>query len=75
MFAYPDSYRFHLDTFLPYYFPPYWIKSFIEVYKQMMNCLIVFPFFLKYITNPVYMITSLDTDRSGSKNSLISVCS
>ena len=38
--------------------PPNWIISFLEVYKELVHCLIVFPFFLKYLTNTEYMINS-----------------
>ena len=38
--------------------PPNWIISFLEVYKELMHCLIVFPFFLKYLTDTEYMISS-----------------
>ena len=30
----------------------------LEVYKELMNFLIVFPFFLKYLANAEYMINS-----------------
>ena len=33
-------------------------NSFLEVYKQLMHCLIVFPFFLKYLTNTECMISN-----------------
>ena len=60
MFAFPDSaISFIEDTFLlasavslgyqtQYIIqdlPPNWIIGFLEVYKQMMHCRIVFPFF------------------------------
>jgi hypothetical protein len=38
--------------------PPNWIISFLEVYKDLMHCFIVFPFSLKYLTNAQYMISS-----------------
>jgi len=38
------------------YLPPNWIISFLEVYKELMHCCTVFPFFLKYLTNAEYMI-------------------
>jgi hypothetical protein len=28
--------------------------SFLEVYKELMHCFVVFPFFLKYFTNAEY---------------------
>ena len=38
------------------YLPPNQII--LEVYKQLMQCLIVFPFFIKYLMNAEYMIIS-----------------
>jgi len=32
-------------------------KSFLEVYKKLMHCFIVFSFFLKYLPNAEYMIS------------------
>ena len=32
--------------------------SFLEVYKELMHGFIVFPFFLNYLTNAEYMISS-----------------
>ena len=37
--------------------PPKWIIICLEVYKQLMHCFIVVPFFLKYLTNAEYMTT------------------
>jgi len=37
---------------------PNWIISFLEVYKELMHCFVVFPFFLKYLTNANYIIRS-----------------
>jgi hypothetical protein len=37
---------------------PNWIISFLEVYKELMYCFIVLPFFLKYLTNAEYVISS-----------------
>ena len=37
--------------------PPKRIIGFLEAYKQLMYCLIVFPFYLKYLTNAEYMIS------------------
>jgi len=34
------------------------ITGFLEVYKQLMHCFIVFSFFLKYLTNAEYLINS-----------------
>jgi len=31
--------------------------SFLEVYKELMHCFIVFPFFLKYLPNAEYVIS------------------
>ena len=38
--------------------PPNWIISFREVYKELVHCFVVFPFYLKYLTNAEYMISS-----------------
>jgi hypothetical protein len=38
--------------------PPKRIMSFLEVCKQLMHCLILFPFLLKYLTNAEHMIIS-----------------
>jgi len=72
MLAYPDSaivfiqthfyqpYQFHRDTKLnetiKQDLPPNRILSFLEVYKELMHCFVVFPFFLKYLTNAGYMV-------------------
>jgi len=38
--------------------PPNRIISCPEVYKELMHCFIVLPFFLKYLTNAMYIISS-----------------
>ena len=38
--------------------PPNRIISFLEIYKQLIHCIILFPFFLKYLTNTEYVISS-----------------
>jgi len=73
MFAYLDSAIRFIQTFLltvpvswgyqtqwEYYtrLPPNWIISFLEAYKELMHCFVVFPFFLKYLMHAEYMISS-----------------
>ena len=47
-----------LNENLTYDLPPNWIISFLVVYKELMNFFIVFLFFLKYLENAEYMISS-----------------
>ena len=55
-------YLFHGDTKLHeniiQNFPRNWIIDFLEVCKLFLNCFIVFPFLLEYLTNAEYMINS-----------------
>ena len=37
---------------------PNWIISFLKVYKELTHCFVVFPFFLKCLTNEEYMTSS-----------------
>jgi hypothetical protein len=73
MLAYPDSaigfiqthfnqpYKFHGDTKLNENIiqglPPKRIISFLEVYKEMTHCFVVYPFFPKYLMNAEYIIS------------------
>jgi fatty acid desaturase len=38
--------------------PHNWIMVFVEVHKELMHCSILFPFFLMYLKNAEYMISS-----------------
>jgi len=64
MFAYTDSAtgfihgNIRLNENIIQDLPPNWTISFFEVYKELMHCFIVFPFFLKYLMNAEYMINS-----------------
>jgi len=68
MFAYPDSATGVIQThFLlallvsirrTQDLSPKGIICFLVVYKYLMHCFIVFPFYLKYLTNAKYMISS-----------------
>jgi hypothetical protein len=40
------------------YFPPNWITGFPEGYEELIYCLIVLPFFLKYLMNANDLISS-----------------
>jgi len=55
-------YQFHVDTKLNENITQdlllNWIIRYLNVYKQLMHCFVVSPFFLKYLTSAEYMISS-----------------
>jgi len=46
LLALPVSWGYQTQSHYLHDLPPNWIISFLEVYKKLMYCFIVFPFFL-----------------------------